>query len=222
MLFAAGFGTRMKELTRDIPKPMIKVAGRSLIDHTLDLARGIDPDRIVANVHYKPEMLERHLTPQSILTIREEPDILETGGGLRAALPMLGEGPVFTANTDAIWLGPNPFQQLLKMWNSKEMDALLMCVPVENAVGYSGQGDFEVAQDGTVTRGTGVVYGGIQIVKTEGLHTIQDRVFSLNVLWNKMIENRKVHACLYPGKWCDVGHPAGVDLAEKMLRDQNV
>ena len=117
LLFAAGFGTRMKHLTKDRPKPMVTVAGRPLIDHALALAQDISPPTVVANLHYKPETLKAHLIPLGVKTILEEPDILETGGGLRNALPLLGAGPVITMNTDAIWRGPNPLWLLLDAWD---------------------------------------------------------------------------------------------------------
>ncbi|WP_372921728.1 NTP transferase domain-containing protein, partial [Roseovarius sp.] len=129
MLFAAGFGTRMGALTAERPKPMIEVAGRPLIDHALSLVRAHRPDRIVANVHYRPDPLIRHLEGSEVIISHETPDILETGGGLRAALPHLGEGPVFTMNTDAVWSGPNPLDLLFDLWQPARMDALLLCVP---------------------------------------------------------------------------------------------
>jgi N-acetyl-alpha-D-muramate 1-phosphate uridylyltransferase len=222
MMFAAGFGTRMKHLTQDQPKPMVKVAGRPLIDHALDLASAIAPDRIVANLHYKPEPLLAHLKGRNVQTIVEEPDILETGGGLRNALPLLGKGPVFTMNTDAIWAGPNPLAMLQDAWNPDIMDALLIGIPAAQAVGHSGAGDFVMDQDGRLTRGPGVIYGGVQIIKTDLLETIPDRAFSLNLLWDKMLTMGRIYGVRYTGKWCDVGHPEGITLAENMLRDADV
>jgi N-acetyl-alpha-D-muramate 1-phosphate uridylyltransferase len=222
MMFAAGFGTRMKHLTHDQPKPMVKVAGRPLIDHALDLANAIAPDRIVANLHYKPEPLLAHLKGRSVQTIVEEPDILETGGGLRNALPLLGKGPVFTMNTDAIWAGPNPLAMLQDAWNPDIMDALLIGIPTAQAVGHSGTGDFVMDQDGRLTRGPGVIYGGVQIIKTDLLETIPDQAFPLNLLWDKMLTMGRMYGVRYTGKWCDVGHPEGITLAENMLRDADV
>jgi N-acetyl-alpha-D-muramate 1-phosphate uridylyltransferase len=222
MMFAAGFGTRMKHLTQDQPKPMVNVAGRPLIDHALDLASAIAPDRIVANLHYKPEPLLAHLNGRNVQTIVEDPDILETGGGLRNALPLLGKGPVFTMNTDAIWAGPNPLAMLQDAWNPDIMDALLIGIPTAQAVGHSGTGDFVMDQDGRLTRGPGVIYGGVQIIKTDLLETIPDRAFSLNLLWDKMLTMGRMYGVRYTGKWCDVGHPEGITLAENMLRDADV
>ena len=222
MMFAAGFGTRMKHLTHDQPKPMVKVAGRPLIDHALDLATGIAQDRIVANLHYKREPLLAHLKGRNVQTIVEHPQILETGGGLRNALPLLGDDPVFTMNTDAIWAGPNPLAMLLDAWNPDLMDALLIGIPTDQAVGHSGKGDFILGQDGQLSRGAGVIYGGVQIIKTGLLETIPDQAFSLNLLRDKMLAKGRMYGISYTGQWCDVGHPEGITLAETMLRDANV
>jgi len=222
LLFAAGFGTRMRHLTQDRPKPMIKVAGRPLIDHTIDLLKAAQVPTLVANLHYKPDQLAAHLAPLGVQTVIERPDILETGGGLRNALPLLGAGPVITANTDAIWIGPNPVQALLEAWDAARMDALLMCVPVAQTRGYTGTGDFARGADGSVSRGDGLVYGGVQIIKTDLLADIPDRSFSLNLLWDRMLAKGTVHALAHRGTWCDVGHPGGITTAEQMLEQADV
>ncbi|MEX0317642.1 MAG: nucleotidyltransferase family protein [Ruegeria sp.] len=219
MLFAAGFGTRMGALTKDRPKPLIEVAGHPLIDHALDLARGVEPSRIVANLHYLPDQLAAHLEPQGVALSREEPEILETGGGLRAALPLLGPGPVFTLNTDAIWAGPNPLQLLRQTWDPERMDALLMCIPVAQAVGRTGQGDFTADTEGRIQRGPGLIYGGAQVLRTEELLDFPEKAFSLNLLWDRMRTRNRLFALSYPGRWCDVGHPGGIRLAEDLLAD---
>ena len=222
MMFAAGFGTRMKHLTQDQPKPMIPVDGKPLVDHALDLVRGAKCDPIVANLHYKPDVLARHLQAHGVQTILEIPDILETGGGLRNALPLLGSNPLFTMNTDAIWAGPNPLNMLESAWDPTSMDALLICVPITHAVGHQGQGDFTMTQDGSLSRGPGLIYGGIQIIKTDQLHHIKENKFSLNLLWDRMLQDRRLFGLTYPGKWCDVGHPHGIALAEEMLGNADV
>ena len=217
MLFAAGFGSRMKHLTAHQPKPLVQVAGRALIDHALDHARGMNPDVILANLHYLPHMLEAHLAGTEVQTITETPDILETGGGLRNALPVLGDNPVVTMNTDAIWSGPNPVQVALEAWEPAKMDALLVCVPVAQAIGHAGNGDFSVAPDGQISRGPGVVYGGVQIIKTDRLAAIPGQSFSLNVVWDQMRADGRLFGVQYPGQWCDVGHPGGIAQAEDLL-----
>ncbi|WP_424977131.1 nucleotidyltransferase family protein [Leisingera sp. S232] len=222
MLFAAGFGTRMRELTRDKPKPMIEVAGQPLVAHALTLAKAVEPARIAANLHYKPEPLKAFLEPENVLLSHEAPAILDTGGGLRHALPLLGDGPVFTMNTDAIWKGPNPLQLARDAWKPEQMDALLVCVPTERTVGRTGSGDFSADAAGRISRGGNLVYGGVQILKTDGLHQIDEQVFSLNVLWNKMAADNRLFALEYPGRWCDVGHPEGITLAEELIAADDV
>ncbi|MFT6676879.1 MAG: MurNAc alpha-1-phosphate uridylyltransferase [Sulfitobacter sp.] len=222
MMFAAGLGTRMLDLTKDQPKPLIKVAGKALVDHALDLTRGAGLNKVVANLHYKPQKLQYHLEVQGVQTLIESPEILETGGGLRNALPMLGEGPVFTLNTDAIWAGPNPLRLLAKAWNPDSMDALMICIPVAQTIGYAGNGDFSMDAEGRLSRGPGMVYGGIQIIKTDRLSEIKESKFSLNLLWNLLQHEGRLFGLNYPGKWCDVGHPQGITLAENMLENAGV
>ena len=217
LLFAAGFGTRMKHLTADRPKPMVEVAGRPLIDHALGLAQDISPPVIVANLHYRPEILVDHLNPLGVKTIIEAPDILETGGGLRNALPMLGDGPIITMNTDAIWRGANPLDLLLSAWDPSRMDALLMGVPPARAMQHAGFGDFTIDTKGRLTRGPGLVYGGVQIIKTDLLSGISEQSFSLNVVWDQMLAKGTLHGLAYDGFWCDVGHPDGIATAEELL-----
>lgn len=222
MMFAAGFGTRMKHLTADIPKPMVQVAGRPLIDYAIDLAQDIAADRIVANLHYKPDPLERHLASKSVVVVHETPDILDTGGGLRNALPVLGAGPVWTLNTDAVWRGPNPMRLLLDVWNPDIMDALLIAIPPKQAIGHLGRGDFAIDDAGRLTRGPGLIYGGVQIIKTDRLKSVLRSAFSLNVIWDQMLADARLFGLRYPGQWCDVGHPGGVVLAENMLAGSDV
>ena len=222
MLFAAGFGTRMGELTANRPKPLIPVAGKALIDHALEQVQAIQPRRVVANLHYLPDQIRTHLAGQDIAFSDESARILETGGGLRAALPLLGDAPVFTMNTDAVWQGPNALHLLQDAWNPDRMDALLLCIPRENAVGHAGQGDFLLDGQGRLTRGPGLVYSGVQILKTDGLADIAEDAFSLNLLWNQMLARGRLYGLAYPGKWCDVGHPDGIALAENMIGYRHV
>lgn len=220
MLFAAGLGTRMGALTATRPKPLIPVAGKPLIDHALHLADDAGVTRIVANSHYLPDPIEAHLAPRNIPVSREEPHILETGGGLKRALPLLGESPVLTLNTDAVWTGLNPLSQLLSAWDGDRMDALLLLLPPDRATGHTGHGDFLMAADGRLVRAkgaTGPVYLGAQIIRTEGLADISDEVFSLNLLWDRLIAKGRLYGLIHQGGWCDVGRPEGIALAETLL-----
>lgn len=221
MLFAAGFGTRMGALTKDRPKPLVPVGGKPLLDHTLELVHEISPTRIVANTHYFSDQIAEHLKSTSVLVSNESPKILETGGGLRNALPLLGHEPVLTSNTDAIWKGSNPFKLLIEAWRPDEMDALLLCVQPENALGHKGDGDFTLAPDGRISRGPGLIYGGVQIIKTDTLGEIDQDAFSLNLVWDRMHARGRLFGLSYPGQWCDVGSPEGITLAEKMLGTGN-
>ncbi len=217
ILFAAGFGTRMRELTADRPKPMVPVAGKPLIDHALEQVAGYGPLRTVVNLHYKPEPLEQHLAGREVILTREEPDILETGGGLKAALPLLGAGPVFVMNTDSVWRGPNALRVLAEAWDPERMDGLLLCAPRARVKGHKGKGDFLIGADGRITPGPGHVYLGLQILKPEGLAEVHETSFSLWKLWDRMLEAKRLYAVDYPGQWCDVGSPEGVSIAEDML-----
>ncbi|MGB0530696.1 MAG: nucleotidyltransferase family protein [Paracoccaceae bacterium] len=222
MIFAAGFGRRMGALTKDKPKPLVPVKGRALIDYAVDIARESGAQTILVNLHYKHQMLADHLRDAPVQTRLELPDILETGGGLKAALPQLGAGPVVTINSDAIWQGENPIAALRARWQPERMEALLLCIERTRAHGHSGAGDFSLAENGCLQRGGNLVYTGVQIIKTEGLMAIEQRAFSLNLLWAQMIERQGVYGAVYRGNWCDVGHPEGLVCAQNMLSHSNM
>lgn len=221
MIFAAGFGTRMMPLTRDRPKPMVALRGRPLLDHALDHARQVCPDRIVVNTHYKGDVIKAHLSGSDIHIIDEQPEILDTGGGLRNALPIIGTEPVMTLNPDTVWYGENPLSLAMRSWEPDRMDALLVCIDRVRAFGTDSDGDFVLASDGRLTRGIGVIYGGAQIIKTDLLDRISGRVFSLNKIWDVLLAKGRCYGITYPGKWCDVGHPAGLEQAEALFSMQN-
>ena len=219
MLFAAGFGTRMGVLTATRPKPLIEVAGKPLIDHALELAEAAGISKTVVNLHYLGGQIAHHLRHRDIALSWEQDQILETGGGLKAALPLLGDGPVLTLNTDAVWSGQNPLAQLLTAWDPAKMDALLLLLPAERALGHSGNGDFLLATDGRISRANGSkapIYLGAQILKTQGLNAISEPVFSLNLLWDIAIANNRAYGLIHQGGWCDVGRPEGIALAESL------
>ncbi|MCV6594374.1 MAG: nucleotidyltransferase family protein [Silicimonas sp.] len=215
MIFAAGFGTRMGPLTRDLPKPMVPLGGAPMIDHTIKLLRAAGITRIVANTHYLSDRITPHLTAQDVITNHEAGEILDTGGGLRAALPLLGSGPVITINPDALWLGPNPVDTLLDAWR-EDMQALLLLVEGHHAIGRTGGGDFALT-DGQLSRGGPHVYGGAQILRPERLGEIDDAAFSLNRYWDHLAASGPLHGTRHPGRWCDIGTPEGLRLAEEAL-----
>jgi MurNAc alpha-1-phosphate uridylyltransferase len=218
MVFAAGFGTRMGALTAARPKPLIEVAGRPLLDHALALAEGQGIARTVVNAHYLADQVAGHLAARPGVSVSvEHPAILDTGGGLRAALPLLGPGPVFTLNSDAVWTGPNPLATLRAAWDPDRMDALALLLPRGSATGHTGPGDFLMADSGALTRGPGLVYSGAQIVDPARLADIPEPVFSLNRLWDALIPEGRLHGVVHPGGWCDVGRPQSIPLAERLL-----
>lgn len=218
MLFAAGFGTRMGALTATQPKPLIPVAGRALIDHALALADAAGVTRIAANLHYRGDQIRAHLAQRDIAFSDEQPEILETGGGLRAALPLLGPGPVYTLNTDAVWTGANPLCTLDAAWRPGQ-GALLLLAPLARAHGHGGRGDFTLHADGRISRGGDLVYLGAQILDPAGLADFPEKAFSLNRYWDRLIAEGRAFGTLHPGHWCDVGHPGGIAEAEAMLRN---
>lgn len=215
LIFGAGFGTRMAPLTDNMPKPLVQVAGRPLIDHALDLAEA-ERLSIHVNAHYRATQLQAHLGPH-IRTHIEDPDILDTGGGLKNALPDMAGGAVLTLNSDAVWSGPNPLTILKQAW-ADHMEALLLLVPLAQTVGYSRAGNFRRGKDGMLTRSPdGQVYTGAQIIRRS---TIEDRLetaFSLNLVWDDLLARGTAFGAIYPGTWADVGTPDGIGLAEDML-----
>ncbi|MDA9208071.1 nucleotidyltransferase family protein [Octadecabacter sp.] len=214
LLFAAGLGTRMAPLTNTRPKPLVEVAGRALLDHALDHCDGLNA---VVNVHYYPDQIENHLAGRGISISDERAELLETGGGLKHALPILGDGPVYTMNTDAVWNGPNPLQRLEERWRP-EMNGLLLMIPRRNAVGHTGQGDFDIGADGRITRGHGYVYSGAQIIRTDLLASINKASFSMWDLWTPLLEGGTLFGTAYEGAWCDVGRPESIPIAEDLLK----
>lgn len=219
MLFAAGFGTRMGTLTANTPKPLIKVAGKPLIDHALTLVDAAKVGKTVVNLHYLGDQIARHLQGRDIALSWEHTQILETGGGLKAALPLLQADTVFTLNTDAVWSGQNPLIELRAAWDPEKMDALLLLLPADKALGHSGKGDFLLTPDGRISRAAGAaapIYLGAQILKTQGLTAVTEPVFSLNLLWDQAIAQGRAYGLLHQGGWCDVGHPEGIALAETL------
>ena len=220
MIFAAGFGTRMGALTRDRPKPLIPVAGKALIDHALTAADDAGVRKVVVNTHYQADQIATHLAGRGVAISHEADQILETGGGLRAALPLLGTGPVAILNSDGIWTGENPLLELAAAWDGTRMEALLLLLPVAATRGHAAKGDFALDDSGRISRGAGgedQVYVGASILDPARLHGIPDAVFSLNQPWNAMIAAGTAFGVAHQGGWCDVGHPQGIAEAERLL-----
>jgi len=206
----------MRPLTDLRPKPLIEVAGTTLLDRALDLGRDAGAAPIVVNTHYLGAQIIQHLAGQDVAISNEAGEILDTGGGLKKAQPLLGDGPVMTLNPDVVFTGPNPLTALLQAWDDG-MDALLALVPLDRATARKGGGDFSVDADGRISRKGDFVYAGAQIIRPDRLADIPDRVFSLNKLWDLLIAEGRAHAMIHDGSWCDVGSPDAIPLAEAML-----
>lgn len=220
MIFAAGFGNRMGEITQTMPKPMVPFLGRPMIDAAIDLVRAAGITDIVSNTHHLPDVIEPHLQSRGVTIQRESPDILDTGGGLKAALPALGTNPVITLNPDAAWLGANPVSKLLQAWQPT-MQALLLLVPAQMCGKTDEQGDFSL-EHGQIRRKGAFIYTGAQILRTEKLADIEDTVFSLNRYWDHLIASGGVHGIVYSGQWRDIGTPEGLVAAEQMVLGNDV
>lgn len=220
MIFAAGFGTRMGALTKDTPKPLIRVGGRALIDHALDLRGPANIQKTVVNLHYLGAQIEQHLAGQDVIFSWERDQILDTGGGLKAALPLLGDEAVLLLNSDAVWTGANPLTQLLAAWQPDRMDSLLLLLAREDALGHSGAGDFLLAPDGRISPAKGQhapIYLGAQIQKVSSILAMSETVFSLWKVWDQQIAMGRACGIIHQGGWCDVGHPEGIEIAERLL-----
>lgn len=223
MIFAAGFGTRMGALTAERPKPLLEVAGRSLIDRALDMVAAAGIPRAVVNLHYRGGMIRDRLAARRAPGIRfsEEPEILETGGGLAAALGLLEADPVLTINPDGVWAGADPVRTLCAACRP-EMEALLLLVPRASARAHAGAGDFLMEPDGRLSRrgaraAAPFVYTGAQIIRTGRLAAMPPGAWSLNRVWDAMIAEGGLYGVLHDGGWADVGTPAGLGAAEALL-----
>lgn len=217
MLFAAGKGTRMAPLTDRTPKPLIPVAGRPLLDRALDLARAGGVRRIVVNTHHLGGQIAAHLAGTDIAISDESQALLETGGGLRKALPLLPPGPVLTLNPDCVWTGANPIAALRAAWDGARMDALLMLVPLARAGARLGGGDFALSPDNRLTRKGDFVYAGASVLNPARLAGITGDAFSLNAVWDRILADGRAYGLVHPGGWCDVGRPEAIPEAEKLL-----
>lgn len=227
MVLAAGLGKRMRPLTAAQPKPLVRVAGKPLIDHCLDKLADAGVRRAVVNVHYLADALEAHLDVRSAAPqteISDERDLLlETGGGMIKAAPRLPD-PFFCLNSDNLWLdGPRDvFAELSQAWDPARMDALLLLVPHARAMNYRGEGDFHLDPLGRVTRRrpgriAPFIFSGVQIVSHRLLRDAPDGPFSSNVLWQRAIEENRLYGISHNGIWFEVGEPQAIAPTEALL-----
>lgn len=230
MLMAAGLGKRMRPLTATRPKPLIRVAGQALIDHALDRIEEAGIRRTIVNVHYLADAIEGHLksrarrTGADYVISDERARLLETGGGLIKALPLLGEKPFLCANSDNLWInGPvDSIRALAGRWDDATMDALLLMVPHARATGNSGSGDFRMDPRGQLSRRSPgriapFVFTGVQILSPRLIVDPPSDVFSTNVFWDRAIAAGRAYGFVHPGLWFDVGRPESIPLVEAAI-----
>lgn len=229
MLMAAGLGKRMRPLTATRPKPLVKVAGKALMDHALARMATGGIRQVVVNVHYLADTVEAHLRSikgdMRFLISDERMKLLETGGGLMRAKPLLGDAPFFCANSDNLWIdGPREtFDMMRSLWDADRMDALLLLVPLARAQCHSGQGDFHMDGAGRLSRRKPAhvapfVFTGVQILSPTLLANPPGDVFSTNIFWNRAMEAGRLFGVSHQGLWFDVGTPQAIPVVEAMLK----
>ena len=230
MIMAAGLGKRMRPLTATRPKPLIEVGGKALLDHVLEKLRIAGVRKIVVNVHYLAASLEAHLTSRDHgleVVISDERELLmETGGGLVKAEPLIDCDPFLALNSDNLWIdGPADTLKLLaSQWDSDRMDALLLLVPQARALNHKGMGDFHMERSGRLRRRershvAPFVFTGIQMASKRLLRDAPDGPFSTNLLWDRAIEEGRCFGAVHQGLWFDVGTPQSIQLTEAALEN---
>ncbi|MCJ7422297.1 nucleotidyltransferase family protein [Sphingomicrobium astaxanthinifaciens] len=230
MVMAAGLGKRMRPLTATRPKPMIELAGQPMIDHVLDRLEQAGVEKVVVNVHYLPDAIEAHLAAREGLEIAisdEREALLETGGGLVKALPLIEGDPFLSCNSDNFWVdGPSDTLRLLaSQWDGARMDALLLLVPHARAFHHRGRGDFHLDRHGRLRRRlpnkvAPYVFTGIQLVSKRLLRDPPAGKFSTNILWDRAIAEGRLYGAVHQGLWFDVGTPPAIPATEAILRDE--
>lgn len=223
MILAAGLGTRMRPLTETLPKPLIPVAGKPLIDWCIDWLAEAGIRQVVVNSSYRAAQLEAHLGTRATISREGEPP-LETGGGVLKALPLLGKGPFLTMNADAILRGPNPVPAMAEAW-SRDNDFVMLLVPRTRAIGWQGNGDF-VYDAHTIRRPepgeeADYVFTGVQLMHPGIFVDCPVGPFSLSKLWARSIGPdgwyQRIHAVVHEGDWLNVGDLEGLRVAEATL-----
>ena len=228
MIMAAGKGTRMMPLTADRPKPLVEVGGVALLDHVLDHLRDAGVGKIVVNAHYLADQVEAHLAAHATdfdVSISDERELLrDTGGGLVQALPMISDDPFICVNADNWWTndGQNAIARLMAHWDAARMDVLMLLVPLATAYNSQGIGDFNMDEDGRLSRRVGdapapYVWTGIQLLSKKLIVDPPSDVFSTNVFWDRAIAEGRCMGLVHEGMWFDVGYPAAIAATEERL-----
>ncbi|CAK0766413.1 N-acetylmuramate alpha-1-phosphate uridylyltransferase [uncultured Gammaproteobacteria bacterium] len=239
MVLAAGLGLRMRPLTLERPKPLLSVAGTTMLDHALDRLAKAGVERALVNAHYKAEMVVEAVRGRLRPTVEVsvEPALLETGGGVRRSLPWLGPEPFAVANADILWFdgAESALAGMARQWDGERMDALLLMMPVERAFGYDGDGDFTLADGGPgggldgEGKGCGrlarrrpdttapYVFAGVQITCPEAFHDTPEGPFSNNLVWNRAEAAGRLWGMVHDGAWYHIGTPQALTEARRRL-----
>jgi len=232
MVLAAGLGVRMRPLTDTLPKPLVRLKGRPLIDHVLDRIAAASVTRAVVNVHYHADALEAHLSrrkrPQIVIS-DERGQILDTGGGVSRALPKLGPEPFLIHNSDSVWIegvGSN-LERLFSAWNGEAMDSLMLVASAATSLGYEGAGDFVMGTNGRLVRRgerqmAPFVFTGVSIAHPRLFETAPQGAFSLNRLWDEAIDKGRLYGIRLDGLWMHVGTPEALKEAERWIESEDV
>ncbi len=226
---AAGKGTRMRPLTDTMPKPLVPFMGRPLIDHVLNHLDEAGIEEVIVNTHHFADMLEAHLAhrrhPRIILS-DERAQLLDTGGGTRHALPLLGDGPIITFNSDSVWAeqGGNALRTLMDSFDPAHMDALLMLAEVKRTIGFVGRGDFDMDEAGRLIRRkpdstAPFMFAGVQIIKPALFADGPEGPFSTNLIWDRLLAQGRLYGHCMQGTWMHVGTPEDLHRAEAFVHD---
>jgi N-acetyl-alpha-D-muramate 1-phosphate uridylyltransferase len=227
IVLAAGLGTRMRPYNGHVPKPLVEIGGKSLIDYSLDRLANAGVERAVVNVHHLADALERHLATRQrpkIVISDERGELLGTGGGIAKALPQLGDAPFFLVNSDTVWLdGVKPnFTRLAQAFDPATMDVLLLLAPTAGSIGYTGRGDFAMLPDGRLRRRrehevVPFVYAGAAILSPLLFADVPSGAFSLTLLFDRAGASGRLYGLRLEGVWMHVGTPEAVAAAEAAL-----
>lgn len=224
MVLAAGLGKRMRPITDAVPKPLVRLGGKPLIDHVLDRLATAGVTKAVVNVHYRADQMERHLAGRSsprIVISDERDQLLETGGGVVRALPLIGDEPFIIHNSDTVWIeGPVAnLDAMIAAWDEARMDSLLLLATSAHALGYDGAGDFTMSADGLIARRregqvTPFVFAGVSIAHPRLFDGVEAKPFSLNRLWDRAMAQKRLFGIRLDGYWMHVGTPEALDEAD--------
>ena len=227
MILAAGIGKRMRPITATIPKPLVEVGGKALIDYGIEALLRNGVDHLVVNVHYLPDLVRAHMRKRRNVRvdISDESDaLLESGGGIAKALPLLGPDPFYVINSDTFWIEGyrDNLDLMAAMWDDSAMDILLLIADMKRATGYDGRGDFSMDVEGRLTRleerdMSPFIYAGAAIIHPRAFDGFGTERYSLNRVFDRAIENRRLFGVRLDGLWLTVGTPDAVGAAERVL-----